>query len=607
LALAGFDVDTADGDGRADEVLRIDPPDAVVLDVRMPPPDGIELCRRLRARGEDVPVLMLSALEDVDDRVRGLAAGADDYVVKPFALRELEPRLRALLRRLPPEGSSTLRVGALRIEPDARTASVDGRTLELTRREFDLLEVFARNSGLVLSRSRLLKLVWGYDFDVRTDCRRYVHQLLAPKARGRWTAAADSHRPGCRLRTAPCRRIAPVMKRWRSGLSTRVAIVVAALVALAVLLAGTVLLRVAERDLLAAQDTQLRAAVRVVAPLAERLRDQTVRPRVTATVEQRAARLDGGLRMEWPDGGEVVVGDLPDASALTAAAGVATLEDSGQRWRILTTELPDGGRLWATAPMDTVDGQLALMRRRIFVIEVLAAGAASVVGLLVGRWLTRPLRALQSRAAEISSGGDGASWPVERMPGESGVAEIDDLALALNDLLASRDAEQHRIEEALRSARSFSATAAHEMRTVDEAVDSARRRHPEAQIDLVAPDELPVFGWREGLRLICDNLITNAIVHGGNGQPPRVDVRLTGAGRSDAVLIVDDVGAECRPTRGCVRAISAPARQPRCRARPDRHCSAGAAARRDGGARRRPHGPRHSGDRPAARSPDERG
>jgi DNA-binding response OmpR family regulator len=168
LALAGFDVDTAGDGADADQRLRTDRPDAVVLDVKMSPPDGIEICRRLRARGEDVPVLMLSALEDVDDRVRGLAAGADDYVVKPFALRELELRLRALLRRAPPP-SSALRIGSLRIEPERRTASVDGMPLELTRREFDLLEVLARNSGLVLSRSRLLELVWGYDFDVRTD------------------------------------------------------------------------------------------------------------------------------------------------------------------------------------------------------------------------------------------------------------------------------------------------------------------------------------------------------------------------------------------------------------------------------------------------------
>lgn len=167
LELSGFEVQIADGGARADELMSGDPSDAVVLDVRMPPPDGIEVCRRLRARGEEVPVLM-SALEDVDDRVRGLAAGADDYVVKPFALRELELRLRALLRRAPSR-SGVLRAGPVTVDPDARTATVAGRELALTRREFDLLETLVRNSGLVLTRTKLLELVWGYDFEVRTN------------------------------------------------------------------------------------------------------------------------------------------------------------------------------------------------------------------------------------------------------------------------------------------------------------------------------------------------------------------------------------------------------------------------------------------------------
>lgn len=397
------------------------------------------------------------------------------------------------------------------------------------------------------------------------------------------------------------------MKRWRRGLSTRLAVVAGALVALAVLISGTVLLRVAERDLLTMQDTQLRAAARIVAPFADGLRDGTVRPRVAATAERRAARIGGGLRMEWPDGAEVIVGDIPDRAVLPAERGRETVEDDGRRWRVLTTPLTDGsGVLWAASPLDLVDSQLALLRRRIAVIGVLGALIAGSAGLLVGRWLTRPLRVLQSRAAEITSGGDASTWPVQRMPGDSGVAEVDDLAVALNDLLASRDAEQERTEEALRSARSFSATAAHELRTpmmsihtnldvmaahpdlpaaergeivadlqdahdrmqnvlgmlralaqgelldrssaaevdladvVDETVDAARRRHPEARISIAAPDELLVLGWREGLRLICENLITNAIVHSDGPGLVRVDLSRTGDG--EAVLTVDDVG-----------------------------------------------------------------
>ena len=170
--------------------------------------------------------------------------------------------------------------------------------------------------------------------------------------------------------------------------------------------------------------------------------------------------------MLWSDGAEVLVGDVPAAEVLPDQPGRETVEQDGRRWRAFTVELPSSdGMLWAAAPMDVVDSQLALLRTRIAVIGVLAAVAAGVTGLFVGRWLTRPLRALQSRAAEISVGGDGSAWPVQRMPGDSGVSEVDDLAVALNELLASRDAEQLRTEEALRSARSFSATAAHELRT----------------------------------------------------------------------------------------------------------------------------------------------
>jgi two-component system, OmpR family, response regulator MprA len=112
---------------------------------------------------------MLSALDETADRIAGLQAGGDDYLVKPFALQELVLRLHALLRRRPPTGREVLRVADLVIDPAARTAERDGRALELTRREFELLEVLARNAGLVLTRDQLLERVWGYDFDVRTD------------------------------------------------------------------------------------------------------------------------------------------------------------------------------------------------------------------------------------------------------------------------------------------------------------------------------------------------------------------------------------------------------------------------------------------------------
>ncbi|MFJ3229966.1 response regulator transcription factor [Streptomyces sp. NPDC086787] len=171
LRLKGFAVEVAEGGRSALAKTAAQTPDVMVLDISMPDLDGIAVCRRLRTDGNDIPVLMLSALDEVPDRVAGLQAGADDYLVKPFALDELVLRLQALLRRRPPAGTDAdvVRVGGLVLDVAARTVSLHGGPVELTRREFELLEVLARNTGLVLTRDQLLERVWGHDFEVRTD------------------------------------------------------------------------------------------------------------------------------------------------------------------------------------------------------------------------------------------------------------------------------------------------------------------------------------------------------------------------------------------------------------------------------------------------------
>ncbi|MGC0317400.1 response regulator transcription factor [Kitasatospora acidiphila] len=169
LRLSGFAVRSAAGGRAALESIAAAPPDVLVLDVSMPDLSGTEVCRRLREQDCDLPVLMLSALDELADRVAGLQAGADDYLVKPFALEELVLRLHALLRRRPPAGSGVLRTGPLTLDPGTREVHLDGVQLHLTRREFELLEQLARNAGLVLTRDQLLDRVWGYDFEVRTD------------------------------------------------------------------------------------------------------------------------------------------------------------------------------------------------------------------------------------------------------------------------------------------------------------------------------------------------------------------------------------------------------------------------------------------------------
>ena len=164
LRIDGYEVELA-ADGReALDALAQAPPDAVVLDVLMPEPDGLEVCRRLRASGDRTPVLMLTARDAVPDRVRGLDAGADDYLVKPFALEELSARLRALLRRSTGPVVETLRYADLELDSAGHTAARGGRGIELTRTEFLLLELLMRHPRQVLTRGQILERVWGYDF-----------------------------------------------------------------------------------------------------------------------------------------------------------------------------------------------------------------------------------------------------------------------------------------------------------------------------------------------------------------------------------------------------------------------------------------------------------
>ena len=157
----GYEVRVA-GDGEAAlDQAGVFAPDAVVLDLGLPKLHGVEVCRRLRTGG-DVPILILTARDALESRVAGLDSGADDYLVKPFEREELLARLRALLRRRPPRGSAYLVVGDLRLNPDTREAHRGERELELTTREFELLEHLMRNARIVVSRQALLDEVWGY-------------------------------------------------------------------------------------------------------------------------------------------------------------------------------------------------------------------------------------------------------------------------------------------------------------------------------------------------------------------------------------------------------------------------------------------------------------
>ncbi|MGH2919082.1 MAG: response regulator transcription factor [Solirubrobacteraceae bacterium] len=168
LALERHDVRLAEDGQQALDTLAAGAVDAIVLDVAMPRVDGLEVCRRLRAAGDRTPVLMLTARDAIDDRVDGLDAGADDYLVKPFALRELQARLRALLRRVD-AGGPTLAFGDLVLDRSAHEVYRGPRRIELSRTEFTLLELFLEHPRQVLTRSTLFERVWGYDFGATSN------------------------------------------------------------------------------------------------------------------------------------------------------------------------------------------------------------------------------------------------------------------------------------------------------------------------------------------------------------------------------------------------------------------------------------------------------
>jgi two-component system, OmpR family, response regulator MprA len=165
LELQGYQVElAADGAEALAQLESNGQPDAVVLDILMPGIDGLEVCRRIRESGNEVPVLMLTARDAVGDRVAGLDAGADDYLVKPFALEELLARIRALLRRATPTADGVLRFADIELDPGTREVRRDGERIDLTRTEFNLLELFMLNPRQVLTRSIIFERVWGYDF-----------------------------------------------------------------------------------------------------------------------------------------------------------------------------------------------------------------------------------------------------------------------------------------------------------------------------------------------------------------------------------------------------------------------------------------------------------
>ena len=183
LSLKGYDVLVAANGEQGLDAAREHPLDLVILDLMLPGMDGVEVCRLLRKEA-DVPIIMLTARDSVADKVDGLEAGADDYITKPFVFDELLARVRSALRRRAGLAQEVLSVGDISIRPASREVERAGRLIELTAREYELLEFLARNEGKVLTKETIFEKVWGYDFEIESDAIKVYMSYLRKKLNG---------------------------------------------------------------------------------------------------------------------------------------------------------------------------------------------------------------------------------------------------------------------------------------------------------------------------------------------------------------------------------------------------------------------------------------
>ncbi|BBH21600.1 DNA-binding response regulator [Paenibacillus baekrokdamisoli] len=184
LAFEGYEISVASNGGEGLKLMLTSDPDLLILDVMMPQVDGWEVCRRVREGGSSVPILMLTAKDDITDRVKGLDLGADDYLVKPFALEELLARVRALLRRKSDkieESTSRLQYEDLTLDLDSREAIRSGRRIDLTAKEFDLLQLFMQNPRRVLTRDSIMDKIWGYDYSGESNVLEVYIAMIRQK------------------------------------------------------------------------------------------------------------------------------------------------------------------------------------------------------------------------------------------------------------------------------------------------------------------------------------------------------------------------------------------------------------------------------------------
>ena len=434
------------------------------------------MCRRLRAAGDDTPVLMLTARDAINDRVQGLDAGADDYLVKPFALAELLARLRALLRRRPEEAGEVLRFADLSLDPVTREATAGDRPFTLTRIEFDLLELLLRHPRQVLTRELILDRVWGYTFDSGTNSLAVYVGYLRRKTEARRRAPADPHGPGCRATSSASPNRAHRADGAGRDLPDPPGAGRHAAVLVVVVLGSLATYMVAYNSLVGSVDVTLRAPRPTASTHRQRQPSVPIIQNGCGRRRARATRWCGAGGTTFNPNDPMVLpvtadgqdlGRQPGARRRTASSRPppATASPSARSWSPCHPASPTatatpatgssrrGGALQLTAPLTGVNHELRHLAVALWLIVLVGVALAVLLGLGVGRTVLRPLNNLT---------GPSRSWP--RPPtspaGSTRAAPTSSgrLRRAFNRLLAALDSSRE-------SQRQLVLDASHELRT----------------------------------------------------------------------------------------------------------------------------------------------
>src|SRR3954462_5743966 len=472
LRLDGYDVRIAgDGEAALDQAAAYHP-DLVILDLGLPKIDGIEVARRLRA-ADDVPILMLTARDAVESRVEGLDSGADDYLIKPFERQELLARLRALLRRRPPRGSASLVVSDLALNPDTHEVTRGDRAIELTQREFELLEYLMRNERIVVPRQRLLEEVWGYDpFATTNTIEVFVSNLrrkleAGGEARLLHTIPGAGDGPRALPTPEPVARgtswvLAPIAIRWRLAIVSA-ALTFVILAAFAVVIGQVTAARVRsdyDNELAAAVDN-LSDRIAVVGDpvrgnfelLTPNLQDYGAAGGATIRVLTRSGQILGQTRRA-PN-----FGILVPRSARIGALRVETRERPVpvRNVRGLLIRV----KIQYARPVSDVEAPVS--RVRLFLAGGVLGGTllALLGGLIVGRRAVAPVAALTGAARDIAETRD----PGRSLPRSRADDEVAELGRTLQLMLDNLEASRTETEDALSRQRQFVADASHDLRT----------------------------------------------------------------------------------------------------------------------------------------------